>query len=116
MTHHLLDWTRRPVWERRLVVPQLHHTWPDLLVRCPHDPEYSVELIELTVSSEKRPFGNHLGEDASNGPDINRSAVLHRPKEDLRGSVPESDNFFGVGPDRNGESSSQTKISNFKIV
>ena len=116
MAHHLLDWVRRPVWERRLVVSQISHTWPDIFVGSSHYPEDSEELVELAIASKKRPLGDHLGEDAANGPDINRGAVLHGAKQDLRGSVPQGDNFFGVGPDRDGESPGQPKVSNLEIV
>lgn len=50
-------------------------------------------------------------EDASYRPSIHSRVILLHPKQDLRGSVPESDDFVGVLSQRIGIDPSQSEVS-----
>ena len=66
----VLHWDASELWERRLEVLQLQSIWPVVLVRGSQDLEDFEDLIDLTVSHEKRFFLGHLSENASRGPQI----------------------------------------------
>ena len=66
----VLHWDASELWERRLEVLQLQSIWPVVLVRGSQDLEDFEDLIDLTVSHEKRFLLGHLSEDASCGPQI----------------------------------------------
>ncbi len=56
-------------------------------------PEDAEQLVNLGVTVEQRLLGEHLGKDASNGPDVHGPGVASAAQEDLRGAVPQGDNL-----------------------
>ena len=75
---HILDRIGRPVGECWFVVSELSNPWPCFFAGCSQNSEDSVELVELAISSKEWTFGHHFSEDAANGPNIDRGAVIHR--------------------------------------
>lgn len=59
------------------------------------DGKDQVQLIEIMLPGEKRPVAEHLGENASDGPDVNRLSVSLRVEHDLRSTVPASGDVLG---------------------
>lgn len=49
-------------------------------------------------------------ENAAEGPDINRRTVFFLSEQNLRSSIPQSDDLVGVFLDRNVESAGKSKI------
>ena len=56
-----------------------------------------------------------LGHDATNAPDVNRSAVLCRAEQQLWCPVPQRDDLKRVGPDWNVEGTSQAEIGDLDL-
>lgn len=81
-------------WERPFEVWQILAAWPDDLIGGSSQAENLENLIDFRVAAEQwEPF-YHLSKDAGRTPDINRSRVHLLTKQDLWGSVPQSDNLF----------------------
>ncbi len=80
----------------------------ECLVMVPEDTEY---CIYFTVTSKERTLGYKLSKYAANRPDIDWGRVAGRAKQDLRGSVPQSDNLVSISPDWHTKGARQTKIS-----
>jgi hypothetical protein len=91
------------------------------------------DLIDFRITREERLASDHLGKNAANGPHIDTSRVLTSTKQNLRRTVPESDDLeqqirpsqqtpdikkylMSIGPQRNAKSSSQSKIRQFQIA
>ncbi|GLT52913.1 hypothetical protein SLA2020_262220 [Shorea laevis] len=53
---------------------------------------------------------DHLGEDVSNGPDVDPSGVMRRSEQNLGRPIPESDDLLGVALERNGEGVAEAQI------
>ena len=68
------------------------------------------ELINLRVSLEERLFVGHLCEDATNGPDVDRTGVLGGAQQDLRGPIPQGHDLVGVDADGNSEGARKAKV------
>ena len=66
-----------------------------MFVRSSQNLENSKDLVNLRIAVEQRFLLGELGEDAANGPGVDTDAVGFLAEEDLRGSVPEGDNFMG---------------------
>lgn len=59
---------------------------------------------------EQRSSSSHLRKDATNTPDVNGARVSWCTKQNLRCSVPKSDNFMSVHANGDTKGTSQTKI------
>lgn len=55
-----------------------------------------------------------LTKDTGNRPDINPSGVMNRAKENLRGSVPESNNLMSVALERDAQGVTEAEINDLK--
>ena len=64
----------RPLYCGKLLV--LHNAGPGLFVGAAHDPEDFLELLRLVVAAEEDLVDRELGEDASDGPDVDWRRVL----------------------------------------
>lgn len=84
---------------------------PRFFRRSAENLEYFEDLRNLRVTLEEGSSVSHLVEDSANRPHVDSSAVDFLAKQDLRGSVPESDYFMSVSLEREAESASETKIS-----
>jgi len=87
----------KPLWlphgEGLLEVGKGGHARPDLLVRRSKHAEDAEQLINLTISREERILRQHLGEDATQAPNVDRRGVVARAKQNLRRSVPQGDHL-----------------------
>ena len=54
-----------------------------------------IELIEIVLAGEDRSVADHLGENASDRPDVNRLGVALRVQHDLRRPVPPGGHVLG---------------------
>ena len=79
-------------------------------MRRSEDAEDLEDLVDLTVTHEKRPLLQHLGKDATRAPDVDAERVVLRTKQDLGASVPEGDDLVSVCLDRESEGSGQAEI------
>ena len=79
-------------------------------MRRSEDAEDLENLVNLTVTHEKRPLLQHLGKDATRAPDVDAERVVLRTKQDLGASVPEGDDLVSVCLDRESEGSGQAEI------
>lgn len=82
-----------PHGEGLLEVGKGGDTRPDLLVRRSKRAEDAEELVNLTISREECVFRQHLGEDATQAPNVDGGRVVARSKQNLGGSVPQSDHL-----------------------
>jgi hypothetical protein len=76
--------------------------------------EYFEQLINVTATRKEGHARRHFGKDAADGPDIDGGAVPVRPQQEFRGSVPQGDDFKGVGAVGNGRQAGKTEISEFE--
>jgi hypothetical protein len=68
-------------------------TRPNLLVGSSEHAENTEELVDLRVSGEQGPPHDKLRKDATNRPDVDGCGVVLGSEEDLRRTVPESNNL-----------------------
>lgn len=57
-----------------------------------------VELIQVMLPGEERPIRQHLGQDASDRPDVDRLGVSLRIEHDFRCPVPPRGDVLGQEP------------------
>lgn len=100
-----------PTRKVRLVIRKLCDAGPDIFRWGAHTSEDAEQLINLRVAVEEWLPCNHLRKNASNAPDINRSGVALTTKKNLRGAIPESNDFVCVDANGNTERASKTEIS-----
>ena len=53
-----------------------------------------VELVQVVLPREDRSVGEHLGQDAADGPDVNGLGVALGVEHDLRGAIPARSHVF----------------------
>ena len=70
------------------------------------------DLINFTITTEKRFLLDELGKNASNCPDIHSKTILFLAKEHLWRPVPQSLNLMGQSFNWNAECSSKSEVSN----
>ena len=122
----LVSWCYLEVW-------QLSNAGPEILGGSPQHPEDPEQLVNLGVALEQRPPVDHLGEDGSDAPNVDRAGVLWAAEEnlqifkiilhflsqnpksisfnaDLGCSVPQGDHLVGVHSDGDPEGSSQPEV------
>ena len=73
-------------------------------------------MIFVGGSGEKWAAGIHFSHDAAGGPDVDRGVVGARAEKDVRGTVPEGDDFVGEGVDRDAKGSCETKVGQFELT
>lgn len=78
--------------------------------------EYFEDLIDLRIAIEHWLLFNQLCENTTDCPDVNTEAVLFLAQQHFRCSVPQCLNFVSESLNRNAKSTSESKISNFKIA
>ena len=76
--------------------------------------EYFDELINVRTSRKKRKSGGHFREDAPDAPDVNCARVAGGSEEKFRRTIPERDNFKGVGTIGQGREPSETEVCQFE--
>lgn len=99
-----------------LVVWQLGHSGPHLLVRGAHDFEDSDQLVADGRAGEEGTARGHLGKDAASGPDVDGRGVLARAHEHVGGTVPQGDDLVRVRADGNAESTGKTEVSKLELA
>lgn len=87
-----------------------------MLCRCTEKAEDLEDLVDLRVAWEERFPSCHFGEDATDAPHVNTSAVLPAAEENLRRAIPESDDFVRVRAERDSECACEAEISDFEIA
>lgn len=64
-----------------------------LIGRSTNDAHNVKQLILVVPTTEERNPGNHLGENAATGPNINGGTIRSGSEKDVGSSVPEGDNL-----------------------
>lgn len=82
-----------PLGEGLLEITVGTDSGPHILGRGTQASEDAEKLVDLAITREKRNAGNHLAEDAADGPDIHSSGVLLATEKDLRCTVPQGNNL-----------------------
>ena len=82
----------------------------------PPDAENQVELLLDTLAHEQGPVGDHLRENAADGPDVAAGGVGLAAQEDVGGPVPEGDHLVGQGLDRNRAGPRQPEVANLDDI
>lgn len=99
-----------------LVLRVLGDPRPGALRRRAHDAEDPDELVFVRRAGEEGPPGVHLGHDAAGGPDVDAGVVRAAPEEDIRGAVPEGDDFVGEGVDGYAKGARKTEIRELELA
>lgn len=113
---HLVVLFPLPFGETALEVWEGSHARPVGFGGSTEDAEDLEDLINLRVTREERLASSHLSEDAANRPHVDTSRVLATTEQDLGCAVPESDDFVGVGAERDTKCASQTKIGQLQVA
>mmetsp|Transcript_30415 Transcript_30415/g.50192 ORF Transcript_30415/g.50192 Transcript_30415/m.50192 type:complete len:226 (-) Transcript_30415:268-945(-) len=100
-----------PLWECSVPVLKLSNATPHILGWCSELTENLEQLVNLRVTREERTFGDHLNENGSNSPHINRRSIRLGSKENLRRTVPKGNDLVGERSNRRTERSGKTKVS-----
>ena len=90
---------------------QFVYSRPYLICRRSHNSENLEQLIDLAITHEKWPFHYYFKEYAAQWPDIHRGRVMPCSHQDLRGSIPQSNHFMGVGLHWQSEGPCKSEIS-----
>ncbi len=104
-----------PLGEGGFEVLQFAYVLPQVLVWSSHHLEHLEDLIDLGVPTEEDFFVCNFVKDAAYRPNINRRVVHFCPKQYLRCSVPQCNNFMGVLLDRVVVSSGQSEICQLDV-
>ena len=98
------------------ILGKLGNARPGALGGGAHETEDFLELVFVGCAGEERAAGVHFCHDASRGPDVDAGVVGAAAEEDVRGSVPEGDDFVGESVDRNAESAGETEVGEFELT
>lgn len=99
-----------------LVFAVLGDSRPSALGGRTHDTEDADELVFVGCSGEEGAAAVHLCHDAAGGPDVDAGAIGAGTEENIRGTVPEGDDFVREGVDGNAESTGQTEICKLELT
>lgn len=88
---------------------------PGALARRAHETEDFLKLVFVGGAGEEGTAGVHFRHDAAGGPDVDAGVVGPGTEQDVRGAVPEGDDFVGECVDRDSECSRQTEIGEFQL-
>jgi hypothetical protein len=111
----VFHWNSAPFWELRFELWEVEGVGPVILSRCTENLENFEDLVNFTISCEKRSSLSHLCENASSRPEINSKRVSFLAKQDFRATVPKCDHFMSVGLNGKTEGSRKTKICKFYL-
>ena len=100
----------------RFVFWELGDAGPGALRGRTHQSEDFLELIFIRGAGEEWTACVHFRHDATSGPDINARVVGAAAKQDVRGAVPEGNDFVGEGVDGDAKRTSETKIGEFELA
>lgn len=92
------------------------HTRPIFAIRCTYYLKDAFQFISLLLPRKQRPHVHHLREDTPNRPNINRTRVLLRSKQDIRRSIPKRNNFMRESLNRDAGCPCQSKICDLEYV
>ena len=95
------------------VLGELRDAGPGALGWCAHEPEDLLQLVFVGCAGEEGAAGVHLCHDAPCGPDVDAGVVGAAAEEDVRGAIPESDNFVREGVDWDTEGAGKTEVGKF---
>ena len=59
-----------------LEIRQLRYTWPHVICGGFQYSENAEKLVDFRITLKERPFVGHFGENASDGPNVDRTRVL----------------------------------------
>lgn len=99
-----------------LVVRQVRHLRPVLLVRRSEHLKDLVQLVDLAVAREQRSLVRHLAEDAPDAPHVHGRAVVLAPKQNLRCAVPQRDHLVRVSADGDAKCARKAKVRELQCV
>mmetsp|Transcript_43529 Transcript_43529/g.105533 ORF Transcript_43529/g.105533 Transcript_43529/m.105533 type:complete len:262 (-) Transcript_43529:345-1130(-) len=100
-----------PDGECPVPVLELCHTRPGIFGRRTELTEDLEELVDLRITREQGTFRNHLDEDGTDRPNIDRRGVRLATQQDFRWTVPQRDDLMCEGTDGWAEGPCQTEIS-----
>lgn len=115
-TNNLLVHLPLPLGKAGLEVWQRRDARPLVLARRAEDAEDLEDLVDFAVAWEERLLGGHLGEDAADGPHVDAGGVLSAAEQDLGRTVPERDDFVGVGAERDAKGTRESEVSQFEVA
>ncbi len=75
-----------------------------------------VELVDLGITGKERGAHGHLGEDAADGPDVDRGGVLAGAEQNLRGTIPQGDDLVGVVAHRDAEGAGEPEVGQLELA
>jgi len=99
-----------------LVFGVLRDTRPGSLGWGTHDAEDAHKLIFVCSARKERSSSIHLRHDAAGRPDVDACVVCSAPKQHVRCSIPERDNFVGERIDWDTKCSCQAKVGKLKLT
>ncbi len=99
-----------------LVFGKLADAGPGAFRRRAHDAEDLLELVLVRGAGEEGAARVHFGHDAAGGPDVDAGVVGARAEEDVRGAVPEGDDFVGEGVDGDAEGAGEAEVGEFELA
>ena len=102
--------------EIRLVFGELGDAGPGALGGGAHQAEDLLELVFVGRAGEQGATRVHFGHDTAGGPDVDAGVVGATPEQDVRGAVPEGNDFVGEGVDGNAEGAGETKVGEFELA
>lgn len=76
----------------------------------PPAPEDAEQFVDFRISRKERVAVDELGEDAADGPDVDRGGVVLGAEEHLRCAIPQGDHLVRVGANGDGERAGQAKV------
>lgn len=98
------------------VFRELGDAGPGALRGGAHQSEDFLELVFVGSAGEEWTACVHLRHNATGGPDVNAGVVCAATQQDVRGPVPERDNFVGEGIDWDTKGTSKTEIGEFELA
>ena len=99
-----------------LVFGELADAGPGAFRGRAHDAEDLLELVLVRGAGEEGAARVHFGHDAAGGPDVDAGVVGARAEEDIRGAVPEGDDFVGEGVDGDAEGAGEAEVGEFELA
>jgi len=93
-----------------LKVGQLQSIRPIIFMRGSQYLEYFEDLVDFTISHEKRALLSHLRENATGGPNVNSKRVMLLREQDFGAPVPQSNDLVSITLNRKAKGSGQTEV------
>ena len=99
-----------------LILGESGDAGPGALAGRAHQPEDFLELVFVCGAGEEGAAGVHFRHDAAGGPDVDAGVVGAGTEQDVRGAVPEGDDFVGESIDWDAERSRETEVGEFELA